>query len=242
MQKLDPKSDAEAGKLADGLRKALEGMTPEERAKLAEKIKKQAEGGGTTPGGPESRRRMKELADQLSTPEGQKALEESLRRMANDDTESDESRRQGALGEADRGGAEAEGQVGGKPIPTPIAGPGGAKPGPGQGASGNQPGNGDAKGGTPGGGHHEDTGHGDHSGHTDPVGADGITARAHGRIDKGAPLPGVTMGRTAGRAGDTANVRGSGALGAVGPDEVGGVERSEVPEEYREQIGRYFQP
>ena len=55
-------------------------------------------------------------------------------------------------------------------------------------------------------------------------------------------MPGVATGRTAGRAGDTANIRGSGALGDVGPSELGGVERSDVPEEYREQVGRYFSP
>ena len=44
------------------------------------------------------------------------------------------------------------------------------------------------------------------------------------------------------RAGETANQAGTGALGAAGPDQVGGVEHSEVPEEYREQVGRYFQP
>ena len=42
--------------------------------------------------------------------------------------------------------------------------------------------------------------------------------------------------------GETANQVGSGALGAVGPAEVGGMERSDVPEEYREQVGRYFSP
>jgi len=33
-----------------------------------------------------------------------------------------------------------------------------------------------------------------------------------------------------------------GALGAAGPGEVSGVNRSDVPEEYREQVGRYFEP
>jgi hypothetical protein len=61
-------------------------------------------------------------------------------------------------------------------------------------------------------------------------------------MNKGAPNAGTTMGRSTGRAGDAANTRGSGALGEVGPSEVNGIERSEVPEEYREQVGRYFQP
>jgi hypothetical protein len=60
-------------------------------------------------------------------------------------------------------------------------------------------------------------------------------------MNPGTLMPGVILGRTAGRAGNTANAVGEGALGVVGPQEIGGVERSEVPEEYREQVGRYFQ-
>ncbi|HSN96942.1 MAG TPA: hypothetical protein VLS89_01550, partial [Candidatus Nanopelagicales bacterium] len=69
-----------------------------------------------------------------------------------------------------------------------------------------------------------------------------LRSRANARINKGAPMPGMVLGRTAGRPGESANVRGEGALGVVGPEEVGAIDRSEVPEEYREQVGRYFQP
>jgi hypothetical protein len=74
------------------------------------------------------------------------------------------------------------------------------------------------------------------------VDGQGVKARATAKINKGRLMPGMVMGRTAGRPGETANMQGSGALGTVAPDEVGGVERSDVPEEYREQVGRYFQP
>ena len=53
---------------------------------------------------------------------------------------------------------------------------------------------------------------------------------------------GGTLGRAPSRPGETANQAGTGALGQAGPSELGGVEGSEVPEEYREQVGRYFQP
>jgi hypothetical protein len=33
-----------------------------------------------------------------------------------------------------------------------------------------------------------------------------------------------------------------GSLGSVAPGEIGAVEQSEVPEEYREHVGRYFEP
>ena len=55
-------------------------------------------------------------------------------------------------------------------------------------------------------------------------------------------MPGVTMGRTSAKAGETANMAGTGALGNAAAEEVGGIEHSQVPEEYREQVGRYFQP
>jgi hypothetical protein len=55
-------------------------------------------------------------------------------------------------------------------------------------------------------------------------------------------MPGTVTGRAPARVGETANVRGTGALGTVGPDEIGGVSHSDVPEEYREQVGRYFEP
>jgi hypothetical protein len=74
------------------------------------------------------------------------------------------------------------------------------------------------------------------------VDGQGVKSRATAKINKGRLMPGMVMGRTAGRPGETANTQGSGALGTVAPDEVGGVERSDVPEEYREQVGRYFQP
>ncbi len=61
-------------------------------------------------------------------------------------------------------------------------------------------------------------------------------------MNRGKPMPGVVMGRTAGKAGDTASVQGQGALGGAAASEIGAVERSDVPEEYREQVGRYFQP
>ena len=69
-----------------------------------------------------------------------------------------------------------------------------------------------------------------------------LDAKAGAKVNKGRPMPGVVMGRTTGKAGETANVLGDGALGEAAPSEVGGVERSDVPDEYRAQVGRYFQP
>ncbi|HEU4535719.1 MAG TPA: hypothetical protein VFS00_16440 [Polyangiaceae bacterium] len=229
-------SDANARKLAESLQKSLEKLTPEERKKLAERLKKRLAKGQAGGADPRARERMRELAEELGTEEGRKRLEDELRKLANEDTEDDESGRQKRLDEAERGlGEGSEGRPGGgapMPMPGPGQQPGAGAPG-GQGSPGGKPG---------GGGPGEGGGKGEHAGESKPVGADELRARAAGRWRGGAPPGGISVGRAAGRAGETANVRGSGALGTVGPGEMHGVDRAAVPEEYREQVGRYFQP
>jgi hypothetical protein len=252
-------SDEAAKKLADAMGKALEKLTPEERKRLAEKLKEQARRGSGTQSDPQ---RMKDLADDLSTPEGQKKLEDELKDLANQDDESPESKGQKQLDDAEEGADGAEGDVGGngqKPGEKgenghgpPGAGQGdGEGPGDGQGqGAGKMPipvpgqGSGNASGdGSGGPGHHHDTGTGPHDGKTDPVGAAGtLKSRAKGPLNRAPGMPGSTTGWTAGKSGGTANVQGTGALGAAGAGEVDGVEHSDVPEEYREQVRQYFQP
>jgi hypothetical protein len=102
---------------------------------------------------------------------------------------------------------------------------------------GNQNDQGDGQGGPgPGGGQ------GDHAGSTKPIQGDSVRSRANARLNPGAPNRDTSLGRAPGRAGETANRQGTGRLGEVGASQVGNVERSEVPQEYREQVGRYFQP
>ena len=87
-----------------------------------------------------------------------------------------------------------------------------------------------------------DTGTGSHAGQTGAVDAQTLKSRAHGQINKGQAMPGSVTMYTQGKAGGTANTRGTGDLRVVGPSEVDGVERSDVPEEYRENVRQYFQP
>jgi hypothetical protein len=239
-------SGKDAQRLAESLEKALEGLSPEERKRLAENLKKQAaqapEGAaGESP----SKEDLRELARQLQTPEGRQQLEEQLRRMAGEPgPESDEAERQRALDDAQRGAGEAERQLGGAPMPVPVAGgagQGNGKPGQG-GQQGAASGNGDGTSGSGQAGHSDGGGPGSHDGQTGVIAGGDMKSRANAKLNQGRPMPGMVMGRTAARAGETANVQGEGALGVVGPGEVGGIERSEVPEEYREQVGRYFQP
>ncbi|HRI63994.1 MAG TPA: hypothetical protein PK156_07140 [Polyangium sp.] len=227
-------------KLAEKMEEALGKLTPEERKRLAENMKKRAAqmGEGDTGEGP-TKEQLKDLAEDLETPEGQKRLAEELKRMAEGEANSEEAERQKKLGDAQKGAGEAEEQMGGgAPMPVPVAG---NKPGD-KGSSGASGKDGGKDGQNPASGHSDGGGKGDHKGQTGVVDGPGVKARATGPINKAPSMPGVTLGRTTGKAGETANVQGTGALGQAAAGELGAVERSEVPEEYREQVGRYFQP
>jgi hypothetical protein len=215
---LDRKESDEAARaLADALGQALEKLTPEERKKLAEKLKQQARRGGIQ-SDPQD---LRDLAEDLSTPEGQKKLEDELKDLAQKDDESPEARGQRDLDDAERSADGAEGDI-----------------------EGDGNGSGNAGGDGPGGeGHHHDTGTGAHDGKTEAVpGAGTLKSRAHAPTNQAPGMPGTTRGWTPGRSGGTANVQGTGALGAAGPGEVNGVDHSDVPEEYRAQVRQYFQP
>ncbi|MGK4001872.1 hypothetical protein WMF31_04570 [Sorangium sp. So ce1036] len=242
-------SNKDAQRLADSLEEALEKLSPEERKQLADRLKQRmAQAPAGAPGEALSDEQLRELARQLATPEGQQQLEDELRRMAQEGgPSSEESRRQRALDDAQRGAGEAEGQIGGVPTPLPVAGESGTSGprsgAPGQsGQQGSPAGGADTQQGPAHPGHTEGGQPGSHAGQTGAVAGGELRSRADARLNQGRPMPGSVVGRTAGRAGETANVRGEGALGVVGPQEIGGVERSDVPEEYREQVGRYFQP
>lgn len=256
----------EVEKAMKGLSEQERKQLAENLKKQAEKSKKG--GQGMDPNSEPTERELKKLAEQLATPEGQQQLQEALRQMAEQPPPSEDAERQKALEDAEKGLGEAEQQMGGgTPMPLPMSGndPGQQGQGKGQqgqqnqgkGQQGQQAGNGKegnsggrsgkdngkgdkAENATP--GHSEGGGPGSHEGMTGVVDGPGLKARADAKINKGQLMPGTVMGRTTGRAGETANTQGQGALGVVAPDEVGGIERSDVPEEYREQVGRYFQP
>jgi len=231
----------EQQKLAEKMEEALGKLTPEERKKPAENMKKPAEQMGQGhPGRRPDEGQEKRTAEELATPEGQQRLAEELKRMAKGEGEpgSEEGERQKKLDDAQKGAGEAEEQMGGGAMPMPVQGnkPGGKDSGGGSGKDGGK----DGKDGVS--GHSDGGGPGEHKGQTGVVDGPGVKARASGPINKAPSMPGVTLGRTTGRAGETANVQGTGALGRAAAGELGAVEHSDVPEEYREQVGRYFQP
>jgi hypothetical protein len=225
--------DPEAGRrLAEAMGKALSKLSDEERKRLAEQMKKQLEQSPESGGSPMSREEMREMAKRLASPEGQKELEQRLREMA-DPKPTPEAGRDGALDDAERGLGEAERGLGGMPLPMPgEGGPGQSGPSP-NGNDGSQSGaSGPSKGG----------GKGDHHGESQKVEAPELRSKADVKRSGTGPMHAATLGRAPARPGDTANQRGSGSLGSVAPTEIGAVEQSEVPEEYREHVGRYFEP
>jgi hypothetical protein len=219
-------------KLAEAMERALKRLTEEERKKLAENLRKNLERGGPGGASPMTREQLEDMAKRLEQKGADKLLEEQLRELARRDPSEDAARERG-LGEADRGGAEAQRGLG--MIPTPGGQGGQGRPG---GLSQEQQGNpGAQQGGSKSGG-----GPGDHAGETKRLDAEELRSKANVRMLPGAPMHAASQGRAPARAGESANQLGTGVLGDVGPGEVSAVEGTEVPEEYREQVGRYFEP
>jgi len=239
LRELKRSGSAEAQKkLSEALERALKKLSEDERKKLAENLRKNLQDSGGT-GNPMSDKELEALARRLEQKGGDQSLEEQLRELARRDP-SDDARRERGLGDAERGGADAQRGLGA--VPMPGGGPGkddGKQHGPQQEqAQGN--GNGSATNNGSGSGH--DQGQGDHAGKTAPLDVKELRSKADGHILPGAPMHAATLGRAPARAGETANQLGTGKLGEVGPGEVGAVEGADIPEEYREQVGRYFEP
>src|SRR5258706_1277365 len=76
----DPKA---AKRLAEAMGKALSKLSEEERKRLAEQLQKQLEQSPSGAGSPMTREEMAAMARRLASPEGQKELEEQLRKLAN---------------------------------------------------------------------------------------------------------------------------------------------------------------
>jgi hypothetical protein len=220
-------------KLAEAMERALKRLTDEERKKLAESLRRGLEQGAPGSASTMTREELEDMAKRLEQKGADKLLEEQLRELAKRDPSEDAARERG-LGEADRGGAQAQRGLGMVPLPSGAGGqgkPGGLSQELPQ-ANGNR-----SPGGTKGG-----EGPADHTGETKRLEAEELRSKANVRLLPGAPMHAASQGRAPARVGETANQLGTGTLGEVGPSEVGAVEGTEVPEEYREQVGRYFEP
>ncbi|MGC4086466.1 MAG: hypothetical protein QM756_00955 [Polyangiaceae bacterium] len=232
LKQFDQSGDPEAERrLSDALGRALQGLSPEERERLAEALKSKLDSGDSefSQMSPEQMRRF---VDSLKSKDAQKKFEDALREFAKRGAEAE---RDQALGDAERGGAEAERSLGGSPMPLPTPGAEGAPQ-----SSQGQSGKGDEQG-KPGAGNGPG-GKATHDGSTNKLGGDELRARANTRWLAGAPLAARSLGRAPGRAGETANQVGIGNLGSRSSSEVSAIDGADIPEEYREQVGRYFEP
>lgn len=221
-------ADPEAAeRLAEALARAYAGLNEEERRQLLEQLRRHLEqGSGPSPADPAE---LEAWLERLDTPEGQRALREALKQAAR----GRDAERERALDDAERGAAEAERSLG-VPLPLPGAGRPGESPSP-PGAPGS-PSREGAGGPGPGGGAD------DHAGETPPLDVPELRAKADARVLPGVPLEGRGFGRAPALGGETAAQPGTGEVGAARPGAIGAIEGSDVPEDYREHVGRYFEP
>lgn len=222
--------------LGRSLAEALSELNEEDRKRLARKLADAAKGLDSNGSGAASREELERMRRELDTKEGRRELAERLREFARAPDASPDASRQRALEDAERGLGAGESRLHGAPMP--MASGGGAS---GRGRapsnvgprSGEPPENGVAapsRGGGP----------GTHGGTTPRIDGDGVKAHATAPLNAGAPNPGGVVGRAPALPGETARAGGEGRLGVVAPGEVAGASRSEIPREYREQVGRYF--
>ncbi len=224
--------------LAKEVQDILSKMSEAERKALVEKLRteakdaaskaKQPDDGSAEPTKPENSpavdpETLKKLAEQLENPQGKKQLEDALKELANAPSNgAGEATNQELLEQAQQALKEAHGKASG------------------DGKAENS--NPDAANGSP------DAGLGGSATKKrrktpSPISSGkSLKARANAPVRDGATLPTIKTGRAGSRPGEVANRVGSGALGQVSAEEVSGVSRSDVPEEYREQVGRYFEP
>lgn len=226
-------SDANARELADALAEAVSKLSKEEREKLAAKlVEHQAAVAGS----------RREGASPPPSVRGAD-LERRLREMAHEDDATKESARDNALASAQQDAEEAANEVSPSPAGSGARrGDRGTDSGEADGRTAGRAGLGGPSG-QPGAGSHHDTGRGNHEGAaTEHVLSPSFKARARGPLRPGPQMPGSTTAWRPGEAGGTADVRGAGALGTNSSDEISGTERSEVPQEYRDQVHKYFRP
>ena len=241
---LKNEGDPEAKRqLAKEVQEVLSKMSEAEREALAEKLRTAAKEAATKgpnkaeePGSSEQQpgpkpdtspqpdaESLEQLAKQLQSGEGKKQLEEALKELANSPPNgAGEAKNQELLEQAQQALKEAHGKTSGEGKGQQAeAGP---QEGVGNTGAGGSPTKKRRKAPSP------------------VSSGKSLKARANAPVRDGATLPTIKTGRAGSRPGEVANRVGSGALGRVSAEEVSGVSRSDVPEEYREQVGRYFEP
>jgi hypothetical protein len=211
--------------LLDAVDKALESLTAEQRKALGEHLRKAIEN-GELGDAPLDQRQLQKLARQLEQGDVAFELQQMLERLAEHGAS---SKMMQGLEQAESGLSQAEQRLRGI-VPLPQSAP--------QAARGDSPG--EALDPSSQGGPGTGPGAGPHAGSTPPVDAPELRAQAQPRLDGELPLRGATRGRSPARPGESALTPFGSDLSGVTADELRGVEHSNIPEEYREQVSRYF--
>jgi hypothetical protein len=225
LSRLERNTSESSEAIAEAMANAVEGLTKEQRERLAQALA--ASAAGMQGDAALSKADLDALAKALKSNEGREALRRALKELA-DGKESTDSAAERALAAAGMAIGAAESRVAGEAAGGDTGGSREEGAGETTGAEANG-------GGTRGGGD------GQHAGSTPPVAGSSFAARA-----AGTPLGGIPIGPAPGLSPATgatlpARPRTS-ALETARAHEVGAVERSNVPREYREQVGRYFAP
>ncbi|HEX4335294.1 MAG TPA: hypothetical protein VH062_05235 [Polyangiaceae bacterium] len=235
LARLDRESGSMEG-LAEALASAAESLTPDERQKLAKAFAAQA--AGAQPENALTKAELEKLGRALASKDARDALARALKEMASGNA-SEESARERALAAAEVAIGLAAGRISGDG----NRGPDGTGDGDGKG-DGNGHGTGDGNGKGDGNGTGDGNGHGGgqghHAGTTPVVDGSSFIAKAEGTPTGGIPI-GIVPGSSPAVAAAAVAAR-SEILGAARSRELGAVEHSNVPREYRDQVGRYFAP
>lgn len=212
--------------LTDALEKALGSLSEEERKALGERLRKAIERGELNDD-PQLQGQAQRLAENFEKGQGHQELRDLLRQMAKPGGDAERLQR---LRSAEDGLHQAQQRAAGV-LPVPQSGP--QQPG-GRSQSSRSSG----ENGGPG----EGPGRGEHAGSTDKVEGQDLRAQARPDLNPAFPLQNATQGRTPAQAGERAITPLGSPLSGTSAEELRGVEHSTVPEEYREQVSRYFAP
>jgi hypothetical protein len=234
----DP-SDANAQALAKQMEKALAGMSKEEREQLAKNLAKLSNEQDT--------KKSKSKSGAPSKPPSDEELEKMLKDLGSKDLTPPEAQEDEALKDSEDAAKETakmlkpgDGKQQGQGQGQGQGSKGDGKPGSG-GQSASSGGNSDGSSGGAGGSH--DTGTGPHNGKTDVIpGASDLRARARTQKNKGTPVPGGFTVLGQGREPGVVTEPRTGDLKSVAGKELHGIDQSDVPSEYRDQLHEYFQP
>lgn len=160
--------------------------------------------------------------------DGEQVRQQLASRLNQLQTPSPRARHQQALSSAARGLGRLERTLAGRstPLPRPHSGPAGNTPAQARDTGAPSSGPGGSR--------------GQHAGRTAEVDGSELRAKTEQALDPRRGRTSLSSGRTLGRSGTAAAPPRTDDVRAAGPEQLEGMERAAIPQEYREQVSRYF--